>query len=377
MRPFRKQQSSFYMKKQAGKGQAAAVAAGDAVQITAAGSLVKPEVANVEDPALRPGSRLPAKKIIVGDWGKGGPGIRWSGSGIAGTPPEFGAALETLLGKEAANAAGTVEIGSGLAGGFDSTLDLVVGTAVRVDIAGSYEIRLLASKVDNGDGTYTYTVDRDFSQAPADGAAIAAGVSYRVETDDTALDALPWLTVDQYEDGARYLCTDVRCRSLSLTAEVRQIITATLGFTALSCAESAASDPLTPQFDGSSPMVARNLTLLVAGSETYCKSFELSAEIGKETSYFNDSGISDLDADGDIALTGSFRPPMLDVAPITRFKAGTLADLILEIPGAAGNIGYIHLSGLQYDKPEGQEEEGKLDWNIPFTVTGGICLAFF
>ncbi len=248
---------------------------------------------------------------------------------------------------------------------------------IDVDGAGKWEIRLIDGKIDNGDGTFTYTVDRDFSQAPVDDAAIAAGVSYLVATDDATLDALPWLTLDQYEDGARYLCTDARCRSLTLSAEVRQIITAALGFTSLSCAESDASDPLTPGFDGTDPMVARNLTLLVADTATNGKSFELSAEIAKETSYFNDSGISDLDADGDIALTGSFRPPMLDTAPITKFKAGTLADLVLEIPGSAGNIGYIQLTDLQYDKPEEQEDEGKLDWNIPFTVTGGLCLAFF
>ena len=119
-------------------------------------------------------------------------------------------------------------------GGFDSTLDLTVGQLVRVAIGSGYEIRPVDSK--SGDGPYSYTVGRDFSQAPADGATIAAGVTYH----HLGTEAPGYMTLEQYLDGLKLLCVDAVCEKLDVgVTEKRSHLKAPLR-----CAPSAAPTAL-------------------------------------------------------------------------------------------------------------------------------------
>ncbi len=172
--------------------------------------LVWPKPVQTVDRGLNRQGPLPSKKSIVGRKGEGGYNLELRGSGTAGTVPNgLSPFLETLLGQKATNAAGTVEAGSGVVGGFDSALDLTVGQLVKLDIDAGEEIRPIASK--SGSGPYTYTVRTDFSQAPADGAVIHAGVSYFFVNDAVA----NFMTLEQYIRSLQYLCVDAWADTMS------------------------------------------------------------------------------------------------------------------------------------------------------------------
>ena len=369
---YQKQETTVYIKEQTAKGSLATVADSDAIQVTDKTTLVRPDAAEVDSPALRPkGSRLPPKKFVIGKWGNGMHGVMWHGSGTPGTPPEFGLVLKSLLGAEVTNVAGTVEAASGAVGGFASTLDLTVGQAVRVAVAEDYEIRLIASK--SGTGPYTYTVDRNFSQAPADSAVICPGASYIVGTTDK------WLTVDQYEDKNRYLAGDVRCRSLKWSLGAKEIILGDFGMKALSCEESdaPAGDPNSFVWDDRQPFVGASCTMLVGGVSVNVKSLTFDIDVPKEVSYVNDAGLSDLPGDSNINASGTVVREMLGVSPLSAFFAGPLADVVWQQTSSDGDIGFIQFSDVQYSRPDSQDEDDDLQWSVPFTVTGGICIGFF
>ncbi|MGE4544220.1 MAG: hypothetical protein AB7D06_08925 [Pedobacter sp.] len=369
---YQKQETTVYVKEQTAKGAIAVVGDADAIQITDKTTLVKPQAAEVESPVLRPrGSRLPPKKYAIGKWGIGDHGVIWHGSGTPGTPPEFGVLLKNLLGTEVTNAAGTVEAGSGAVGGFDSALDLTVGQAVRVAIGAGYEIRLISGK--SGSGTYTYTVDRDFAQAPADSAEICAGVSYIIGTTDK------WLTVDQYEDKNRYLASDVRCRSLKWSLGAKDIVAGVFGLKALTCEESdvPAGDPNNFVWDDRLPFVGASCTMLIGGSSVNVKSLEFDIEVPKEVSYVNDNGLSDLPGDSNINASGTVVREMLGVSPLSAFFSGTLADVVWQQTSSDGDIGFVQFSDVQNGRADAQDEDDDLQWSVPFTITGGICIGFF
>lgn len=95
-------QTSFYAKVQSGKGSVATVAAGDAIEITYDSNTMPVKVMGnpVERNIIR-SSRLPNKRLIVGEWGEGQLGVELHGSGSVGTAPEYGLLIKSLLGQEA------------------------------------------------------------------------------------------------------------------------------------------------------------------------------------------------------------------------------------------------------------------------------------
>lgn len=93
--------TTFYVKSQSGKGSEATMDGTEAIEITYDSSSfpIKP-MANFVDRNNIRNSRLPQKKLPVGKWGET-PGelmVELHGSGTAGTPPEFGLLIESLLG---------------------------------------------------------------------------------------------------------------------------------------------------------------------------------------------------------------------------------------------------------------------------------------
>ncbi len=101
--------TSFYAKIQASKGSVATVAAADAVEIQYDSNTMPVKVMGnpVERNIIR-SSRLPNKRLIVGEWGEGQLGIELHGSGAAGTAPEYGILIKNLLGDESISAGTSV-----------------------------------------------------------------------------------------------------------------------------------------------------------------------------------------------------------------------------------------------------------------------------
>jgi len=365
-----KSNTTVYAEIQSAKGSAATVAAANAVDPTNDSTFVQPK-GDMIDRGLIRGGRYPSKQVAGGRWGEGPLTLEMRGSGTAGEAPEFSPFMETLLGTKAASVADAVEAGSGAAGGFDASELFAVGQLVRVEIGSGYEVRRIATV--SGSGPYSYTVQRDFSQAPADGAIIAAGVTYYHQGSE----AEPYMTMEQYLDGIKLNCIDAAAESLQLTTNARDVIRGVFGIRSLTCADSEAADGLTPEYDDTLPLIGTDCNLILAASALEMRSFDFSLTTRRSRGGVNSSGFSDLPWLSKFEAAGNLTPFVEDVSPLTAFFAGTLADLEMTKGTSAGNILHIELENIQYTGAEIGEEEGDFSWSLPFVITGGVYIGFF
>ncbi len=367
---FRKSKTTAYLKMQSAKGSPATVAAADAILPRNESPFVQPK-GELIDRGLITGGRWPSKQAVAGRWGEGSYSLEIRGSGTAGTAPEFGPLLETLLGTEVTNAAGTVADVSATTTEFDSALDLAVGQLVRVEIGSGYEVRRIATK--SGSGPYTYTVHRAFSQAPADAAVIAAGVTYcHLGTEDAS-----YFTLEQYLDGLKLLCTDGVCEKLDLSAAGKDIVKGSFSVRSIGCDDSAATDSLTPSWDTTQALIGLDCNLLLDGASLDMQSMEFSLGTRRSRGGINSSGISDLPFSSVFEATCKLSPWVEDKSPFTAFFAGSLADVEMTKGSTAGNILYVLIEDVQRDGPSIGDDDGDFSWDDSLTVTGGICIGFF
>ena len=102
--------SSFYAAAQTTKASTATVTGADAIETTYDSDVLAVHVMTnpVERNVIR-GSRLPNKRLVVGEWGEGSIGVELHAGTTAGTAPEFGVFLKSLMGTETVSAATSVE----------------------------------------------------------------------------------------------------------------------------------------------------------------------------------------------------------------------------------------------------------------------------
>ncbi|NOQ51825.1 MAG: hypothetical protein GQ578_06385 [Desulfuromonadaceae bacterium] len=367
---FQKKKTTVYAKIQSAKGSPATVGDADAIDPTIDSGFVQPKGEQVDRGLIR-GGRWPSEQAICGRWGEGSLTLELRGSDTAGTIPEFSPLLETLLGTKYATVADTVEVGSGAVGGFDASEEWAVGTLVRVAIGTGYEVRRIATVT--GSGPYTYTVQRNFSEAPADGAAITAGITYLHLGTETE----QYLTLDQYLDGLRLLCTDAVCESLSVSASERAIIQGVFGLRSLTCAETDTTDSNSPTYDDSVPLCGTECNLIFDGSILDMKSLEFNLTTRRSRGGINSAGFSELPFAGQFEAAATMTPWVEDKTPITDFFTGGTVNAELTKGDTAGNILHIELVGLQRTGPEIGEDEGDFSWNDPLTITGGVYIGLF
>jgi len=367
---FRKSNTTVYAKMQAAKGAAAVVDGANAIDVLQDSAFVQPK-GNLIDRGLIRGGRWPSKKVVGGRWGEGPLNLEIRGSGTAGTAPEFGPLLQTLLGTVITNSAGTVADVAATTTEFDSALDLTVGQLVRVEIGSGYEVRRIATK--GGVGPFTYTVHRAFSQAPADGAVIAAGVTYHHLGTETE----SYMTLEQYLDGLKLLCTDAVCEKLDVATTEKEVIKGNFAIRAIGCAESNDSDSLTPAYDDTDPLIGTDCNLLLDGTALNMKSMEFSLGTRRDRGGVNSTGISELPFSSKFEATCKLTPWVEDKTPFTNFFAGALADVEMTKGATAGNILHILIEDVQREGPSIGDDDGDFTWEDSLTVTGGICIGFF
>ena len=367
---FQKKKTTAYALMQSAKGSPATITAASAIDPVMESTFVQPRGEQIDRGLIR-GSRWPSRPAAGGRWGEGSLTLELRGSGTAGTAPEFAPLLETLLGTEQAVSASTVTADSGTVSGFESAGNYPVGSLVRVAIGAGYEVRRIATQT--GSGPYEYTVQRDFSLAPADGAVIAAGVTYFHEGSE----AIGYMTLDQYLDGLKLLCTDAVCESLAVNVSERAVIQGTFGVRSLGCAESAATDALTPVYDDSAPLIGTECNLVFGGTALEMKSLEFNVTTRRARGGINSTGYSELPFSGTFEATATMAPWVEDAAPITGFFDGTQANAELTKGDTEGNILHIELVGLQRTGPEIGEDEGDFTWSDPLAITGGVYIGFF
>jgi len=364
---FQKKKTTAYAVIQASKGTAATITNSSAIDPTMESSFVQPKGEQIDRGLIR-GSRWPSQQVAGGRWGEGSLSLELRGSGTAGTEPEFAPLLETLLGTEHANAADTVN-GSGTTTTFTpTTLTLIVGQLVRVEIGGSYEVR----RVTDFTGGVA-TVDRAFSGAVADGATISAGVSYL----HLGTEALQYFTLDQYLDGLRLLCVDAVCESLAVSVSERAVIKGDFGIRSLSCAESAATDSNSPVYDDTQPLIGTECQLVFNGTSLDMKSLEFNLTTRSSRGGINSTGFSELPFAGVFEATATMSPWVEDAAPITGFFDGSTVNAVMTKGDTAGNILHIELVGLQRTGPEIGEDNGDFTWSDALTITGGVYIGLF
>lgn len=365
---FQKKKTTLYARLQSGKGTPATIQATDAIDATMESSFVQPRGEQIDRGLIR-GSRWPSQQVAGGRWGEGSLTLEMRGSGTAGTAPEFAPLLTTLLGTMSSNIAGTAD--SPTTAGFDSALNLAVGQLVRVAVGAGHQVRRIATKA--GSGPYSYTVQRAFSVAPTEGAVIAAGVSFYHEGSE----AISYFTLDQYLDGLRLLCTDGVAESLAVTVNERAVISGTYGVRSLGCAQSAATDSLTPAYDNTQPLIGTECNLIFDGSALDMKSLEFNLTTRRARGGINSTGYSDLPFSGTFEAAATLTPWVEDDAPIDGFFDGTTVNAEMTKGATAGNILHIELVGLQRTGPEIGEDEGDFAWSDPLTITGGVYIGFF
>jgi hypothetical protein len=367
---YRKSNTTIYAKMQTAKGSAATVAGANAVDVLMESTFVQPK-GNLIDRGLVRGGRWPSKKAVGGRWGEGPLNLELRGSGTAGTQPEFGPLLETLFGTATVNAAGTVADAAASTTEFDSALDLTVGQLIRVAIGSSNEVRRVATKT--GEGPYTYTVHRAFSGAPADEAVIAAGVTYH----HLGSEAESYLTLEQFLDGVKLLCTDACVEKLDIGVTEKEVIKGTFALRSITCAESDTADGLTPTFDDTDPLIGTSCNLLLDSSALNMKSMELSLMTRRERGGINSTGISDLPFASKFDATCKLAPWVENDGAFTAFFAGSLADIEMTKGTVAGNILHLLVEDVQREGPSIGDDDGDFSWDDPLTVTGGIAIGFF
>ena len=190
---FQKKKSSVFFELQSAKGSPETVDATDALEPTIDSTFIQPK-GELVDRGLICNSPWPSQQVAGGRWGEGSLMLELRGSGTAGTAPTLGDVFTSLLGTEYTNVADTVN-GVGTTTTFTATAGTYnVGQLLRVEIGSGYEVRRV-SAVTGQD----VTVNRAFSQAPADTAVIAAGVCYL----HLGTEGVSYGTLDQYLDGLR------------------------------------------------------------------------------------------------------------------------------------------------------------------------------
>lgn len=370
---FGKSQAIAYAKMQSGKGVVATLAATDTVDFNRDSPLVFPKPVQMVERGLNRFGPYPSKQSVVGRMGEGSYNLEMRGSGTAGTPPNGTSPyLETLLGSKSAHAAGTVDVGSGLIGGFDSALDLTVGQLVKLDIDAGEEIRVIDSKT--GSGSYTYTVSEGFSQAPADSAVIHAGVSYFLVNGSAA----NFFTLAQYISSLQYLAVDAFTESMAFSLSDEDVIKSTFNVKSISCAKNTESNPFTAQYDDTDELVGLECNLAVGGTLVNIDSMEFTLGCRKTRGGVNSTGISDAPFKQLVDASGTFSTPKEDGSYFDNFFAGTLADIeMLKGTGGTGEQLYILLKDIQYTGPEVGDDDNDFQWSLPFNITGGAYIGLF
>jgi len=189
-----------------------------------------------------------------------------------------------------------------------------------------------------------------------------------------------WYTAHSFVDGVKVSGVDTRCRSWGISAAVGEIITQTYGLMSLTAEETDTADPNTPTIDGLSvPFVAQDMTFTIEGSPKCCKSVELTTANPKIQRCINDPGVSDLPEDSALTIEGTMVVVAEDDTEMTNYFGSILSDIV--IAGSATNNAVtetvtITLTDCQYGAVDSADDEGTVEYSVPFIVTGGVVVAF-
>jgi hypothetical protein len=363
----RKKYTKIYAALQAAKGTAATLT-GDNAQLWLNSSGFIQAKSNQVSRELGPVGAWPSQLVTIGSWGEGGHDFELKGSGTPGVEPRISPYLETLLGTKYVGAADVVN-GVGTTTTLTATSESYnVGQLIRVAIGTGYEVRRITA-VSGQD----LTVQRAFSEAPADGAEICAGVTYL----HLGTEAVKYMTVDQYLESVRLYCPDTAAMGMEVTIDAREVIKAAFTLQSLTCTPSATANTLTPSYEASMPLGGVLCNLVRENEEYEVKAASFSLTTRRTRGGINSGGYSELPWLGTFDASVSLSPWVEDIAILTEYLASSSVTAEMTKGTTAGNIFHAELAELQHSGPDIGEDEGDLIWNDDLTVTGGMYFGLF
>jgi hypothetical protein len=182
-------------------------------------------------------------------------------------------------------------------------------------------------------------------------------------------------TVHSFVDGVKVAGVDARCRNWTVNATAGEIITQSFGIKSLTATESDTTDPNTPSIDGVLPMVASNLTFTIEGGSRNCKSIEFTVDNPKQDNFVNTAGIGCLPEDSALTIEGTMVIDAETDEEFTKFFASTLSDIVVVATDGTETATFT-LTDCQYGEVDPGDSDGTVEYSVPFTVTGGVTLAF-
>ena len=181
----------------------------------------------------------------------------------------------------------------------------------------------------------------------------------------------------QYLDGLMLTCEDAACESVNVGVAEKNVIAATFGVRSITCDDSLVTDPNTPVWDGSAPLVGTYCHLIHDGGSMDMTSMDFSLTTRRSRGGINTSGIGELPWLGEFEATAKLSPRVEDLTPLTEFFNGSQVNVEMTNGSTVGNILHTELAGLRREGPDIGEEEGDYTWDDPLSVNGGIYIGLF
>lgn len=292
--------------------------------------------------------------------------IEPKGSGTAGTAPDADVLLEAAIGVKSlttsstthgatASTTTTVEL---VVGGV-STMGIIVGQAIYLPTVGIGEVAWVTAI-----STDQLTVSPALSAAPGTGVAVGAGVHYRLVNGQLkSFWAQFWrgdITKETFPGNM--------VESMAMNFSTGEIATAVMRFQG-----QKANAPVTeayglgtPTFDSTTPVVAVNMVLRIAGTSTPLSaiSIELANTLFRKLD-ITSSGTQKI-LQTNRKLTGSFNLLYESKDIEDAFRADTKSEIVIVAGATAGNIVALRMPLVRYTAAPKSEDSGTYKYDVSF-----------
>lgn len=350
------------------EGTLQADAAGDALKLLK--DAKPPDVTKkfIESPTMS-GSLSPDDPLVGPDDGSFELPVALKGSGYSTTPPECDALLYAMFGKRTIPTGGVVAASpTPTTTAFTVTgSTFTANDAILVEIGTGWQYTWITAVTD-GTGDQALTVAPALTQAPATGADVKPGVTYKLSSAEADFKSL---SVYYYMDGIKFAMAGCRGNP-SFEFKWGEVPTVKFKMELMSWTATDADIAFTPTYDTAPLFICTGGSFLFNGSEHYIESFalDLGLKIAK---------LGAIQAEGyhDIfvarrAPEGSFDPYATDVAHLTAFKAMTPGAINLRV-GDSSNMIVMKLPRVMRKEVKMSDKEGVNTYDVSFAASKTVA----
>ena len=350
------------------EGTLQADAAGDALKLLK--DAKPPAVAKkfIESPTMS-GSLSPDDPLVGPDEGSFELPVALKGSGYSTTPPECDALLHAMFGKRTIPTGGVVAASpSPTTTAFTVTgSTFAVNDAILVEVGTGWQYSWITAVTD-GSGNQALTVAPALTQAPATGADVKPGVTYKPSSAEADFKSL---SVYYYMDGIKFSLAGCRGNP-SFDFKWGEVPSVTFKMELMKWTAADAAIGFTPTYDAAPLFICTGGSFLLNGSEHYIENFSI--DLG-----LNIAKLGAIQAEGyhDIFISartpeGSFDPYATDAAHLTAFKAMTPGAIHLRV-GTASNMIVMKLPRIVRKDVKMSDKEGVNTYDVSFAASKTVA----